>query len=94
MTQMIYEVYDALKSIDVSDEKATAVAKALGNQDEKLNAVKFELKEEIREFRSELKQLINGVKSDIKVVYWMLGVIVTMNIGLFWMVFRILQDLP
>lgn len=94
MTQMVYEVFDALKSIGVAENKATEVAKALGNQDAKLNEVKFELKEEIQKSRSELKEQINSIKSDIKVVYWMLGVLVTMNVGLFWMVFRISQGLP
>lgn len=90
MTQMVYEVFDALKSIGIAENKATEVAKVLGNQDEKLNAVKFELKEEIQKSRSELKEQITSVKSDIKVVYWMLGVIVTMNVGILLMMVRML----
>jgi hypothetical protein len=106
MTQMVYEVYDALKSINVSDEKATEVAKALGNQDEKLNEVKFELKEEIREFRSEFLARILKLESDInarisklesdlsakiRLNAWMLGIVIVMQSIVLGVVFRFLS---
>lgn len=63
MSKAVIEIYDALKAAGVPEDKATAAAKAVADvgQEDRLERIEKE---------------IMDIKSDIKVIKWMLGVIV------------------
>lgn len=81
MSKAVIEIYEALKIAGVPEDKATAAAKAVADvgQEERLAKIEKEIME---------------IKGDIRLIKWMLGVLITMNIGIVLMLIRVLSALP
>lgn len=69
MSTMIFEVYDALKSVGVTDEKATAAAKAISGE----LVTKEYLDSKIGELRAEMNGKFTEVDGKFTLLYWMTG---------------------
>ena len=65
--------------------------------------LKLDLVEEIRELRANLNTRIEKLKAHLEMrfskqdvrlqfVLWMLGIVVTMQVGVLWMLFRVLSQ--
>jgi len=74
MILMISEVYDALISAGASDDKARAAAKAVAEHRDDLSGVKLDMIE---------------MKTEIRYLKWMMGLVIAMNAGIFGMVFEL-----
>ena len=75
MTTMISEVYAAFLSIGVSPDIAQKAAEALSNESAASNSDIQNLEKEVVSVRTDLQKDIAGVKTDIAVMKWMLGVV-------------------
>lgn len=74
MSKAVIEIYEALKTAGVPEDKETAAAKAVADvgQEDRLSKIEGEL----------------------KVIKWMLGILITMNIGIILMLIKALSVLP
>jgi len=74
MTTMITEVYDALKSVGVDEEKARKAAEAMADHRDDINEIKY---------------AIAAIKSELNVIRWMLAINLGLFIPLFWKIFSL-----
>jgi len=85
MTTMVAEVYEAFIEAGATENKAVAAAKSIAEikQDNRFEKVEKEL--------IEIRGEIIGIKGEIRLIKWMLGVLISMNIGIFLMLIRIIS---
>lgn len=74
MATMISEIYDALKEVGASDEKARSAAEAVAEYQDRFT--RFEVRQEKLEGRMNLLQ-------------WMVGTNVILTIGILWKLFTL-----
>lgn len=67
MSTMIIEVYDAFKSAGATEEKATAAAKAIADDDNRFNKVEAEL---------------GSIKGELTALKWMVGIVIALNMAI------------
>lgn len=82
MSTMISEVYEAFKLAGVSEEKAAAAARSIidVNKEDGVRVEKETL--EIKKDTANIKDRLSTVESDLQLIKWMMGVLITMNIGI------------
>jgi hypothetical protein len=76
---MIAEVYDALRNAGADEEKARAAATAVAEADRDI---------------ADLKMEIADVRSDIRLLKWMVGAVIALVLGIFAMQWQITLRLP
>lgn len=81
MSKAVIEIYDALKIAGVPEDKTTAAAKAVADVGQECRLDKIEKE-------------ITEIKGDIKLIKWMMGALITMNIGILLLLMRIISSLP
>ena len=67
MSTLIIEVYDAFKSAGVTDEKATAAAKAIADYDNRFNKIESEL---------------GTIRGEVSALKMMVGVTIALNMAI------------
>ena len=75
MTTMISEVYAAFLSIGVSPEIAQKAAEALSSESAASNSDIQNLEKSVMSVWIDLQKDISGVKTDIAVLKWMVGLV-------------------
>ena len=76
MTTMISEVYSAFRTAGVSEQEARKAAEALSAENLATKNDVAEVKQEIIEVKEELTGEISGIKREMAVVKWMLGIVI------------------
>ena len=82
MSTMQSEVYEALRAIDIPEDKALKAASALSRRDEDVAALRADtnlLQADVRE----LKHDVSVLKRDVAVLKWMMGFVLAFQAGIF-----------
>jgi hypothetical protein len=80
MAQMVSEVYDALRSVNVPEDKARKAAEALAVPDMgKVYDIRFD---KIDSDIAVLKAEVAALKTDVTLMKWMLGIVLAMSAGI------------
>lgn len=96
MSTMQSEVYEALRAIDIPEEKVVKAAAALSHCDEDVASLRAdttllqtdvrELKADVREIKADVRQLrsdVDTLKRDNAVMKWMMGFVLAFQAGIF-----------
>jgi uncharacterized protein YPO0396 len=107
MARMIAEVYDALKSAGADDAKARAAAIAVADQagienlEQRLSATigavdqRLEARLDAVDQRLErLEERLTKVERDVFLVKWMVGFLLALQLGTFFMLWQMMLSLP
>jgi hypothetical protein len=79
MALMLGQLYDALRSGNVPDDKARAAAEEVANYEGEIGGLRLELGE---------------VKADVRLLKWMMGFLIAVVLGIFALQWQILLRLP
>jgi hypothetical protein len=99
MTTMISEVYDAFKSVGITDDKARAAAEALDQNNAK-SFDKLERKIDARFDATEsrlgkFEEKFGDLKTSVKVLQWVvLGFLAPAQLGIFYLLLQIMSRIP
>jgi hypothetical protein len=74
MAAMISEVYDALREVGVSEEKARRAAEAVAVQEPRLTPIEARL--------NALQSRLSGVASRLTFIQWQIGIIAALQIAI------------
>src|SRR5438309_704527 len=96
MTTMICEVYDALRDVGISEEKARRAAEAMASYESRfadirqdIASVRSELKQDITEARHEAKQDSERTNGRINILRWMLATNIAMTAAILGKLLRV-----
>jgi tetrahydromethanopterin S-methyltransferase subunit G len=87
MTTMVTELYDALRDAGASDDKARKAAETLANYDDGFNRLERQIDSvdrKIDKTSHDLDLKLVAVKSDVTLLKWMVGVVITLILPLFF----------
>lgn len=90
MALMLGQLYDALRAGNVPDDKARAAAEEVASYRGGLTQFRVET----GEFLHEIAECLGRIESDLRVLRWMTGFMLTLTIGTFAMEWQILLRLP
>ena len=96
MSTMQSEVYEALRAIDIPEEKAVKAAAALSHRDEDVASLRAdtsliqanvrELQTDVRELKASVREIrsdVDTLKRDNAVMKWMMGFVLAFQAGIF-----------
>jgi hypothetical protein len=90
MALMLGQLYDALRTANVPEDKARAAAEEVASY--RGGLTKF--RTETGEFFHEMAECLGRIESDLRVLKWMTGFLLALTMGTFALQWQILLRLP
>jgi hypothetical protein len=84
MALMLGQLYEALRSGNVPDDKARAAAEEVANYEGELTKLRVEMDERFRE----MGDRIGRVEADVRLLKWMMGFVLAFQVANFFLQLR------